>query len=331
MIDMDLHKLRGFHRVALDGSFTAAARRLGLTQPTLSLQVKALERELGAKLFERDSRHVVLTHEGDVLFRLAGQLFATEEEMEALFRQKTLLQPSRLTLATNQSIAAHILPSRLSVFTGRFPKVEINIHNLRTADILSAVLDGSVDVGIVLIDPKVSGLTARMVLPYEMVLVTPRGHPLSSRSRVTLGDIARHPFISYTKDTETRRLIDEPFNRARQQISIRMALGSTDLIILYVSLGYGVSIIHNLNIDEANRVHLHVRPLKRYYTRQYIHLVHREGDSISAAARAFLDLFQAGSTRVAPIRVGGESPSHPGFPEPPGPDPRAERGTRKNQ
>ena len=85
-------------------------------------------------------------------------------------------------------------------------------------------------------------------------------------------------------------MIAQPFEEVRQQISVRMALGSTDLIILYVSLGYGISIIHNLNIDEANRVHLHVRPLKRHFTRQYIHLVYRE-ELLSPAARAFLDLF----------------------------------------
>ncbi len=287
---MDLHKLRGFHAVAQSLSFTSAARKLRLTQPTLSLQVKALEEELGAQLLERDSRRVRLTSEGEALFTLASRLFETESEMEILFRDRALQAPTRLAIATNQSVAAHILPARLEVFAGRFPKVEINIHNQRTADVLSSVIDGSIDLGIVLIDPNLPELTARKVLPYEMVLVTPRDHPLSRRRRIGLADIVRYPFISYTKDTETRKLIDQPFEKERHEISVRMALGSTDLIILYVSLGYGISIIHNLNIDEANRVHLHVRPLKRYFTRQYIHLVYRE-EMLTPAARAFLDLF----------------------------------------
>jgi len=288
---MDLHKLRGFHAVVQQGGFTAGAKRLGLTQPTLSLQVKALERELGVVLLERDTKHVSLTREGEVLFGLAARLFETEAEIDTLFRDHSLVEPSRLTLATNQSIAAHILPSRLEVFADRYPKVEINIHNLRTGDTLASVRDGTTDLGLVLIDPGVPWLKARKVLPYEMVLVTPKDHPLGKRARITLADIARYPFISYTKDTETRRLIDQPFERVRQKISIRMALGSTDLIIRYVSLGYGVSIIHNLNIDEANRESLHVRPLKRYYGREYIHVIYRDEGSLTAAARAFLDLF----------------------------------------
>ena len=70
-----------------------------------------------------------------------------------------------------------------------------------------------------------------------------------------------------------------------------MALGNTDSIIKYVSLGYGIAIIHNLNIDDASRADLHVRPLKPHFARQYIHLVCRRGENLSSAARAFMDLF----------------------------------------
>ncbi len=271
--------------------FTAAAKRLRLTQPTLSLQVKSLETELGIQLLERDSRGVKLTPEGQVLYESATRLFETESEIDSLFRDRAKFQPSTLSIATNQSIAAHILPPRLEVFTGRFPKVEVNIHNMRTADVLSAVRDGAINFGMILINPQDPTLAARNVLPYEMVLVTPRDHPLSRKRRVTLGDIAQYPFISYTKDTETRQLIDQPFESVRQKVSVKMALGSTDLIITYVGLGYGISIIHNLNIDEANRVHLHVRPLKRYFKRQYIHLIWRSEEDLSAVAQDFVELF----------------------------------------
>lgn len=288
---MDLHKLKGFHAVARYGGFTAAARRLRRTQPTLSLQVKTLETELGTQLLERRARGVKLTPEGQVLYDMATRLFDTESQIDAVFSDHVRFRPSQLAVATNQSIAAHILPTRLEVFTNRFPKVEVNIHNMRTADILAAVKDDSIDVGIILIDPLDPELVARSVLPYEMVLVTPRDHPLSRKKSVSLNDIAKFPFISYTKDTETRQLIDQPFESVRQNVSVRMALGSTDLIIAYVGLGYGISIIHNLNLDEADRVHLHVRPLKRFYRRQYIHLVYRSDEILSSVARGFIDLF----------------------------------------
>ncbi len=288
---MDLHRLRSFHAVVKHGGFTAAARRLRLSQPSVSLQVKALETELGSQLLERTSKRVGLTRDGEVLFELAQKLFETEGEILTVFADRARYVTERLTVSTNQSVAAHILPPLLEQYTARFPNVEINIQNLSTAEIVVSVRDGSTDLGIILIDPRRPELLARPVLPYEMVLVTPRDHPLSRRRRITLADIAKYPFISYTRDTETRRLIDQPFEQVKQKISIRMALGSTDLIIKYVSLGYGVSIIHNLNIDEANRENLYIRPLKRYYSRQYIHLIYRDQETFSPAVKAFHDLF----------------------------------------
>lgn len=288
---MDLHKLRGFYAVVRHGGFTSAARRMHLTQPSVSLQVKMLEQEVGTQLLDRTSRRVVLTRDGEVLYELAQRLFETEEEIDARFQGRGPLSHARLVIATNQSVAAHILPSRLSVFTARYPGTEITILNMRTAEIVAGVAEGSIDLGALLIDPRHAALAAQPVLPYEMVLVTPRDHPLSRKRRVALADIVGYPFISYTHDTETRQLIDRPFRSEKLKTSVKMALGSTDLIIKYVSLGYGVAIIHNLNIDEANRENLHVRPLKRHFSRQYVHLVHRRGETPSSAARAFMELF----------------------------------------
>src|SRR6185503_11662647 len=167
---MDLHKLRGFYSVVRHGGFTSAARRLHLTQPSVSLQVKALEREIGTQLLDRQSRRVVLTREGEVLFELAQRLFETEEEIDARFQANNPLAVARLVIATNQSVAAHILPPRLSIFTGRYPGAEITILNMRTAEIVDGVAEGSIDLGAVLIDPRRPDLDSKPVLPYEMVL-----------------------------------------------------------------------------------------------------------------------------------------------------------------
>ena len=283
--------MRSFYNVVKHGGFTAAARRLRLSQPSVSLQVKALESEMGTQLLERTSRRIVPTRDGEVLFELAQKLFQTENEIQEAFADRARFVTERLTVSTNQSVAAHMLPPRLEKYTARFPKVEITIHNMNTSEIVASVSEGTTDVGIILLDPRRQGLEARPVLPYEMVLVTPRDHPLSTRRRISLADIAKYPFISYTKDTETRRLIDRPFENVKPKVSVRMALGSTDLIIKYVSLGYGISIIHDLNIDEANRENLYIRPLKRYYSKEYIHLIYREHETFSPAVRAFCDLF----------------------------------------
>ena len=90
-----------------------------------------------------------------------------------------------LNLAANQSTATHILPGKLTSFTRRFPSVGIAIHNMRTGEIMDAVADGTIDVGMVLVDPARPDITSRPVIPYEMVLIMPREHPLAGQRQVT--------------------------------------------------------------------------------------------------------------------------------------------------
>ena len=287
---MDLNRLRGFYTVVQQGGFTAAARRLRLSQPSMSLQVKNLEQEMGLQLLERHPRGVTPTREGQVLYEMAEKLFATEEEIDAVFSGHAQYEGTRLTISTNQSVATHMLPPLLGRYRSLFPKVEISIHNMRTAEIIESVGKARTDVGIILIDPLRDDLEARPVAPCEMILITPVNHPLSHRRKIALTDITEYPFLSYTQNTDTRRLIDRPFEHQKLNNSAVMELGSTDLIINYVSLDYGISIIHDINID-AVRQDLYTRSLKAYYPRQYIYLVTRRGEELTPPVKGFSDLF----------------------------------------
>lgn len=287
---MDLTRLRGFYTVVRVGGFSEAARRLHLTQPAVSQQVRALEQELGVQLLRR-GRPVSLTREGELLYELAQKVFAEVDRIHAVFADLKTRRPAVLNLAANQSTAMHILPEKLTTFTKRFPSVEITIHTMRTREIVQAVMDGSIDVGMVLIDPQRPEIIARPAIPYEMVLITQRDHPLAKQRQVSLEDVARYPFISYTKATETRHLIDEPFRQRQLKIQVRMSLGSTDLIIRYVSLGYGIAIVHNLNLVRSQPKELAVRSLRRYYPPQHLRLIWRAEEPLDFPAREFVELF----------------------------------------
>lgn len=287
---MDLTRLRGFFTVVKAGGFTQAARRLHVTQPTISQQVRTLEKELGVQLLRR-ARPVSLTREGEILYELAEQAVAQVDRIQAVFSEMKHRTPAVLNLAANQSTAMHILPGKLESFSRRFPSVEITVENMRTGDIIQAVVDGTIDLGLVLVDPRRSDVAARPVLPYEMVLITPGEHPLANQRRITLAHIARYPFISYTKAAETRRLIDEPFRKSRHRLRIRMALGNTDLIIRYVGLGYGIGVVHNLNLSRARPENLAVRQLGATFPTQHLHLIWRAGEAPRFPAQDFAALF----------------------------------------
>ena len=287
---MDLNRLHGFYTVAKSGGFTQAARLLHLTQPTISQQVKNLEAELGVQLLRR-ARPVALTREGELLLEHAERVFADMDRIHAVFEGLKKTTPAVLNIASNQSTAMHILPEKLDLFTHRFPSVEIAIENLRTGEIIAAVADGPIDVGIILVDPERPGVASRPVRPYEMVLITPRDHPLASRRSITLEDISRYPFISYSKAADTRRLIDAPFRGGRHKLKIHMAMGNTDLIVRYVRLGYGIAIVHGLSLARDRPEDLAVRSLRRFFPVQYLHLIWREGEDLKFPVREFVGLF----------------------------------------
>lgn len=287
---MDLTRLRGFFTVVRSGGFTEASRRLHLTQPAISQQVRTLEGELGVQLLRR-ARPIALTREGELLYEMAENIFSEVDRINAVFTDLKTNKPTLLNLAANQSTAMHILPEKLALFTRRFPTVGIAIHTMRTGEIVEGVADGTIDVGMVLIDPGRPDVAARPAIPYEMVLITPSDHPLAKQRQVTLADIARYPFISYMKAAETRQLIDGPFRENHLRIQIRMALGSTDLIIRYVAMGYGIAIVHNLNLARNRPDDLAVRPLRRYFRPQHLHLIWRAQGELGFPAREFVELF----------------------------------------
>lgn len=287
---MELTRLKGFFSVVRSGGFTQAARRLHLTQPTVSQQVRTLENELGVKLFRR-TRPIVLTREGEILYEHAEHVFSAVDRIYETFENLKKEAPEPLNLAANQSTAMHILPKKLTYFTKKFPAVEMTIHTMRTWEIIEAVAQGEIDVGLVLVDPKRPDIESRPVIPYEMVLITPAGHPLATKKQVTLGDISRYPFISYTKKADTRRLIDEPFREAQLKLKVPMALGNTDLIITYVALGYGIAIVHNLNLSRDRSQGVAVRSMKRFFQPQHLHVIWKSEEELSYPAHEFVDLF----------------------------------------
>ena len=287
---MDFSRLKGFFTVVRSGGFTQAAKRLYLTQPTVSQQIKTLEDELGVKLFRR-ARPVTLTREGEILYELAENVFSEVDRIYEVFANLKKESPAVLNIAANQSTSMHVLPKKLEYFTQRFPSVEIAIHNMRTLEIIESVISGEINVGMVLVDPERTEISSRPVIPYEMVLITPEDHRLAAKRQITLEDIAKYPFISYTKTTDTRKLIDEPFRKAHQKTKIKMALGNTDLIITYVALGYGIAIVHNMNLAKNRPEGLAVRSLKRYFDPRNLHLIWKTGGETEFPTREFVSLF----------------------------------------
>lgn len=193
---MELHQLRYFVAVAETGSFTRAAEREGVTQPTLSEQVIRLESKtngVGRRLFDRLGRKVVLTDAGQELLGRAQAILAAVNEAESAVRDSA--EGGRLRVGAIPTIAPYVLPAAVTKFTKAHPGVQLHLQEDRTERLLADVLAGELDAGIMVLPIRDDRLHVEKLYTEPLVMALPAKHRLATKPEVKLADVMDEPFI----------------------------------------------------------------------------------------------------------------------------------------
>ena len=193
---MELHQLRYFVAVAETGSFTRAAEREGVTQPTLSEQVIRLESKkhgVGRRLFDRLGRKVVLTDAGHELLGRAQSILAAVDEAERAVRDSA--EGGRLRVGAIPTIAPFVLPAVVGRFAKGHSGVHLQIEEDRTERLLARILAGELDVGIMALPIRDERLHVEKLYSEPLVMALPAKHRLAGKPEVKLGDVVDEPFI----------------------------------------------------------------------------------------------------------------------------------------
>lgn len=193
---MELHQLRYFVAVAETGSFTRAAEREGITQPTLSEQVIRLESNahgVGRRLFDRLGRKVVLTDAGHELLGRAQAILAAVDEAERAVRDSA--EGGRLRVGAIPTVAPFVLPPAVTRFGKLHPGVHLQLQEDRTDRLLADLLAGELDVGIMALPIRDDRLHVEKLYPEPLVVALPARHRLAAKAEVRLADVVDEPFI----------------------------------------------------------------------------------------------------------------------------------------
>ena len=193
---MELHQLRYFVAVAETGSFTRAAEREGVTQPTLSEQILRLESKdkgIGRQLFDRLGRKVVLTDAGHVLLGHAQGILAAMGEAERAVRDST--EGGRLRVGAIPTVAPFLLPRAVTTFHKAHPAVRLQLKEDLTERLLADLLSGDLDVGLMALPVRDDRLHVEKLFTEPLVVALPPKHRLAARTEVKLGDVVDEPFI----------------------------------------------------------------------------------------------------------------------------------------
>ncbi len=286
-----LKQLRAFCHAARLGSVTRAAEALFLSQPAVSLQLGALETELGAQLFERQGRRLALTHEGQALYEIARPLVDGFDAIDGEFRNRVRgLSAGELNIAAGSSTILYLLPPLVQAFREAHPEVQLKLHNVTGKDGLAMIRSDDVDLAVGSMLDVPTDLDYAPVQSFDPMLIAPPDHPLATKTPLLLEDLSPYGLILPPKRLTTYRLVDLVFQQKRVPYTVALEVGGWEIIKQYVAMGLGISIVTGICITDADHERLAVRNLRAYFPPRSYGVVIRKGKYLSPQARAFVDL-----------------------------------------
>ena len=284
-----LKQMRAFCEVVRTGSITLAAQKMFLSQPSVTLQIQAMERELGVTVFERRGPVLKLTPDGEALYALAKPLVDGIDSLEENFAaQHGKLDSGELNICAGESTILYILPEAVRRFVSAYPRIQLKIHNETGRDGLKMLRADEVDLVVGSMMDVPDDITYQPVVTYDPALIVPLDHPLAGKTKVTLEEISQYGMILPPRHLSTWRMVKYVFQQHNLTFSVTLEAGGREVIKKYVELGMGISIVTDICLTGTEKL---VRiPLNQYFPQRGYGLVLRKGRFLSPQARRFVEI-----------------------------------------
>jgi DNA-binding transcriptional LysR family regulator len=250
---LTLQQLRTFRAVADHMSFSAAAVDLGISQPSVSYQVKELETVLGLPLLDRLGKRVRLTEAGEVLYGYARRTLNLLDEAAVTFEQMRGLRRGRLRVGATTTVGIYVIPLALGAFKKGYPGVQVSLEIGGRDAMQDRLLRGLVDMAVLSPPVDDADLVAQPFMRDELVMVVPAGHPLAGQPDLTLRDFGEEPFLMREAGSGTRVAVEIAAREAGVTLQTAMELGSNGAIKHAVEAGLGVAVLSRHAIELERR------------------------------------------------------------------------------
>lgn len=241
---MTLEDLRSLIAVHECKSFSAAARRLGCSQPAVSQHIQRLERELGLNLFERQTRTVLTTPAGELLVRAASDSLSTLDHAVQRFASLRDGDGGSLIVTTGGTTVNHFMRGAVKLFRRALPRVKMQFHGaMSSAECIDTLFREPVDLAFVTIGDEIVGVRQHPLLELQYVLLTSRDHPLAARTKLQLEELQGLACIGLVEGRTSRALLSGSLNRRGVTLETTMTVCDWDTVINLVELGLGSAIV----------------------------------------------------------------------------------------
>ena len=299
---MDFEQLRTFQYVCRLKSFSRAAEKLGVTQPAISAQIRSLEKEVGARLFERDGGKVTYTAAGRLFEPFAEHCLQCQSHILTAVTELYRSARGEVSVSASEATSLYILPTVFAQYKRQYTRVNLNIVRAEHARSLEAVLNRDVDFAIASTPVKDPRLVVQAIHRDDIVLVVATTHPLCMRETVTLADLTQYPLL-LLKQGRQRTQLNNYFDHHEVRPRIAMELDSSELLKRLISAEMGMGFLPHANVrDEEHAGVLKIIRVQGMRLHRELALVYRKDKILTHAAQAFLDL-ATGAGNYAPMRI----------------------------
>ncbi|WP_327702338.1 LysR substrate-binding domain-containing protein [Streptomyces decoyicus] len=283
---MQLQQLRYFTAVADTRHFTRAAEREHVAQPSLSQQIRSLERELGAELFHRARGHITLTDAGETLLPLARRILADAETARREVQEVARLRRGRLRLGAPPSLCASLVPDVLRAFHTAYPGVELIVTEDGSQDLVRALADGALDLALIItpLPVQAPALVTSDLLREELVVVSApdRPAPVGRRTRIRVEDLRDRPLAMFRRGYDLREFTTAACRAAGFEPTFTVEGGEMDAVLGFVRAGLGIAVVPSM---VAERSGLRVTRFSTPGMHRVVSVAHRGDVSPPRAAR----------------------------------------------
>lgn len=288
---MNLKQLEAFYLVVKRKSFTRAAEELNVTQPAVTIQVKSLEKSLNLKLIQQVGKRVQLTEAGELLYQYAEKIFDLVNEANEKMRDFKKLMRGTLQIGTTKNYARYIMPSLLSEFQRRYPRIKVILNEGNSEEMARSVLEMKNELALISqlnLDRKIKSIFFSTV---EFVLVVSPEHRFSQRKSISLRELNGEPVILREKGSGSRTAILRKFQEYGIWPSVITEASSLDFIVGYVKQNKGVSFMFEPDIkEELEKGTLKVIRVEEGNIIFFTDLIYHSEKSLSPPSQAFLKM-----------------------------------------
>lgn len=287
----DFADLRLFSRIAEEQNLSRGARRAFLSPAAASARLKALEEQLGTRLFYRDNKGLSLTPAGEKLLRHARVIERQFEHVRSDFEEFSKDEVGHIRIFANTTAVTEFMPEVLATFMAERPAVTVDLQERLTRDIIRGVLDGSADLGIISGPVQSDGLEVVHFSTDKLVLCTPVGHPLATADRgLAFADTLDYPHVSLHEGSTLHAFLTELVRDQRRRLQIRIQVRSFEAMCRMIETGVGIGVVPlSAALRHRKTMQLEVIELADTWAIRERAVIARDLEGLPGCARALID------------------------------------------